>query len=239
MRPGSLALRGLRAAGLASQQLPPSPVVIRTKLVELSSLDAVAYRQRLGTGHSGVVILRYDSPQPGLALLNRNTGEPDPAANVPRDLFPLEAFREALELTSGLPYSRRGRVRLSQLEPPAAAEADDEGRADDLATVCSDDYAAIVEAYTNRKGELSYELLNKALIQAAHGNAFVAELVARRVPLEQIRDHVVKANFEAVTANRALSMDAVQRIVEMLDAVSPRSVLRELDDALKRMLAAG
>ncbi|TVS07077.1 MAG: hypothetical protein EA413_02260 [Cyanobium sp. PLM2.Bin73] len=227
--------------------------MIRTKLVELSTLDAVAYRQRLGTGHSGVVILRYDSPQPGLARLNRNTGEPDPAANVPRDRFPIEAFREALELTSGLPYSRRGRVRLSQLEPaavkdtaaaaaatPAVAEdPDDEGRSEDVATVCSDDYAAIVKAYTNRKGELSYELLNKALIQAAHGNAFVADLVARRAPLEQIRDHVVKANFEAVTGNRALTMDAVQRIVEMLDAVSPRSVLRELDDALKRMLAAG
>jgi len=231
-------------------------MVIRTKLVELSTLDAVAYRQRLGTGHSGVVILRYDSPQPGLARLNRNTGEPDPAANVPRDRFPIEAFREALELTSGLPYSRRGRVRLSQLEPAAAEDTattaattatatpagaedpDDEGRSEDVATVCSDDYAAIVQAYTNRKGELSYELLNKALIQAAHGNAFVADLVARRVPLEQIRDHVVKANFEAVTGNRALTMDAVQRIVEMLDAVSPRSLLRELDDALKRMLAA-
>lgn len=221
-------------------------MVIRTKLVELSSLDAVAYRQRLGTGHSGVVILRYDSPQPGLALLNRNTGEPDPAANVPRDRFPLEAFHEALELTSGLPYSRRGRVRLSQLEPAAATapvaaepEVDDEGPAEDLATVCSDDYAAIVKAYTNRKGELSYELLNKALIQAAHGNAFVADLVARRAPLEQIRDHVVKANFEAVTGNRELSLEAVHRIVAMLDEVSPRSVLRELNDALKRMLAAG
>jgi hypothetical protein len=224
-------------------------MVIRTKLVELSSLDAVAYRQRLGTGHSGVVILRYDTPQPGLARLNRNTGEPDPAANVPRDLFPIEAFREALELTSGLPYSSRGRVSLSQSAPAPTdqaqaaeaadgpAELDDEGADDERATVCSDDYAAIVRAYTNRKGELSYGLLNKALIQAAHSNDFVAELVARRASLEQIRDHVIKANFEAVTGNRALTMEAVHRIVAMLDAVSPRGVLRELDDAIKRMLA--
>jgi hypothetical protein len=38
-----------------------STVVIRTVLVELSSLEAVAYRHKLGTGKSGVVILRYDT----------------------------------------------------------------------------------------------------------------------------------------------------------------------------------
>jgi hypothetical protein len=33
-------------------------MVIRTVLVELSSLEAVAYRQKMGNGKSGVVILR-------------------------------------------------------------------------------------------------------------------------------------------------------------------------------------
>ena len=58
-------------------------MVIRTRLVELSSLEAVAYRQKLRDGQSGVVILRSDTAQPGLALLNHQTGEPDPAANTP------------------------------------------------------------------------------------------------------------------------------------------------------------
>ena len=39
-------------------------MVIRTVLVELSTLDAVAFRQKMPDGHSGVVILRYDNPQP-------------------------------------------------------------------------------------------------------------------------------------------------------------------------------
>jgi hypothetical protein len=82
-------------------------MVIRTRLVELSSLEAVAYRQKLRGGQSGVVILRSDTAQPGLALLNHQSGQPDPAANTPADLYPLEAFQEALELTSGLPYSSR------------------------------------------------------------------------------------------------------------------------------------
>ena len=51
-------------------------MVIRTRLVELSSLEAVAYRQKLRGGQSGVVILRPDTAQPGLALLNHQSGHP-------------------------------------------------------------------------------------------------------------------------------------------------------------------
>jgi len=57
-------------------------MVIRTRLVELSSLEAVAYRQKLRGGQVGVVILRQDTAQPGLALLNRQSGTPDPAHNI-------------------------------------------------------------------------------------------------------------------------------------------------------------
>jgi hypothetical protein len=219
-------------------------MVIRTRLVELSSLEATAYRQKLGNGRSGVVILRNDTPQPGLALLNRNTGDPDPAPNMPADLFPLEAFKEALELTSGLPYSSRGKVRhgpagkqgISEQTVEAAME-EQESAPEDLATVASADYAAIVKAYTNRKGELSYDLLNKNLIQAARSNPFVAEMVARKASLEEVRDHVVLANFQAVSGNRSLGLVEMHRIVDLLDEVSPRSVLRDLNDEIRRMLA--
>lgn len=208
-------------------------MVIRTVLVELSSLGAVAFRQKMPGGHSGVVILRYDTPQPGLALLNHRTGEPDIAPNTPVDLFPLEAFQEALTLTSGMPYSRRGRVKLQDSAPEPMTDLEAAPEQEDLATVSSADYAAVVKAYTNRKGELSYELLNKALIQAAHSNPYVAEMKAHGATLEAIRDHVVKANFEAITGNRSLTQAEVNRIVELLDAVSPRSVLREFNEDLR------
>jgi hypothetical protein len=219
-------------------------MIVRTPLVELSTLEAVAYRQKLRGGQAGVVILRNDSPQPGLALVDRRTGEPDLAANVPPERFPREAFLEALELTSGLPYSRRGPVRAPAAPLPAAgseeaSEAEGELGAsapEAVATVCSADYAAIVKAYTNRKGELSYDLLNKALIQAAHSNPFVATLMSQGASLEEIRDHVVKGNFEAVSGNRQLSAEETSSIVALLDEVSPRSVLREFSDELRRRL---
>jgi hypothetical protein len=220
-------------------------MVIRTRLVELSSLEAVAFRQKLRGGQAGVVILRHDSAQPGLALLNRHSGQADLAAHTPANLFPQEAFQEALELTAGLPYSSRGPVRspaavAGAVVAPAAAATpsplDEEHTAEELTTVNSADYAAIVKAYTNRKGEISYELLNKTLIQAARSNPYVAEMVARKATLEDIRDHVLKANFEAVTGNRSLGLAEVHRIVELLDEVSPRSVLRDLNDDLRKML---
>jgi hypothetical protein len=219
-------------------------MIVRTPLVELSSLEAVAYRQKLRGGQAGVVILRRDSPQPGLALVNHRTGEPDLSTNVPIDRFPREAFLEALELTSGLPYSRRGPVvfpaapssPLSSGEVTTDSDQLESSSPEDTATVASAEYAAIVKAYTNRKGELSYELLNKTLIQAAHSNPFVATMISQAATQEEIRDHVVKANFEAVSGNRHLSTAEVSSIVALLDEVSPRSVLRELNDEIRRML---
>lgn len=220
-------------------------MVIRTRLVELSTLEAVAYRQKLRGGQVGVVILRQDTAQPGLALLNRQSGSADPAHNTSSDLYPMEAFEEALELTSGLPYSSRGPVRspaaagaVASGDAPLPSELSEEASPEAVATVNSADYSAIVKAYTNKKGELSYELLNKALIQAARSNPFVARMVADGASLEEVRDHVVKANFEAVTGNRSLSAAEVQRIVELLDEVSPRSVLRELNEDLRKLLAS-
>ena len=132
-----------------------------------------------------------------------------------------------------MPYSRRGRVKLQAVAASDAAIEEAPAAAEDVATVSSTDYAAVVKAYTNRKGELSYELLNKALIQAAHSNPYVAEMKAHGATLEAIRDHVVKANFEAITGNRSLTQAEVNRIVELLDAVSPRSVLREFNEDLR------
>ena len=221
-------------------------MVIRTRLVELSSLEAFAYRQKLRGGQVGIVILRNDSAQPGLALLNRQSGSADPAHNTSADLFPLESFQEALDLTAGLPYSSRGPGRSPAAtgfpggpaeEGPVTGELSEEAPAEAVATVNSADYAAIVKAYTNKKGELSYELLNKALIQAARSNPFVDTMVTNGASLEEIRDHVVKANFEAVTGNRSLSQAEVQRIIDLLDEVSTHSVLREFNEALRKMLA--
>ncbi|MBZ5488164.1 hypothetical protein HW452_11580 [Halomonas aquamarina] len=208
--------------------------MIRTIMVELSTIEAAAYRQKLRGGHSGVVIMRYDTDQPGMATVNRKSGEPDPSHHTDLTLFPLEAFQEAMELTSGMPYSRRGKVKLSGEKEDASAQEETE---EELATVDSAEYEAIVKAYTNRKGELSYELLNKDFIQFAKGSKVISDMVANHASEEEIRNHVVKVKLESLTGNRELTTAQTQRIVEMLDEVSPRHVFRELNDEIRKMLA--
>ncbi|RUR39184.1 hypothetical protein [Vreelandella populi] len=209
--------------------------MIRTIMVELSTIEAAAYRQKLRGGHSGIVIMRYDTDQPGIATVNRKSGEPDPSHNTDLKLFPLEAFKEAMELTSGMPYSRRGKVKLSAEKEDASAQ---EETAEELATVDSDEYEAIVKTYTNRKGELSYELLNKDFIQFAKSSKVISDMVANRALEDDIRDHVVKVKLESITGNRELTVAQTQRIVEMLDEVSPRHVFKELNDEIRKMLAS-
>lgn len=210
--------------------------MIRTKMVELTTIEAAAYRQKLKDGKAGVVIMRYDTAQPGLATVNKSTGEPDLAANVPKELFPTEAFKEALELTSGMPYSRRGAVKLSGFREEEVG-VEEEDSPEELATIDSAEYAAIVKAYTNKKGELSYDLLNKDFIQFAKSSKIVANMVADKASVEDILNHIVKVKLESLTGNRALTDAQTKRVVEMLDEVSPRHVFRELNDEIRKMLS--
>lgn len=209
--------------------------MIRTMMVELSTIEAAAYRQKIRGGHSGIVIMRFDTEQPGLATVDRKSGEPNPSHNTDLKLFPLEAFKEALELTSGVPYSRRGKIKLSGEKEDASTQ---EESAEELATVDSAEYEAIVKTYTNRKGELSYDLLNKDFIQFAKSSKTISDMIANHASVDDIRDHVVKVKLESITGNRDLTVAQTQRIVEMLDEVSPRHVFKELNDEIRKMLAS-
>lgn len=140
------------------------PAMIRTKIVELSVIPAIAYRQKLPSGGSGITIMRFDSKQPGIASISKTSGKSIPAANINKSLFPSEAFDEALELTYGLPYGKKGSVQFFGFSPEIK-DVEDSPR--DAATVDSKEYEAILKAYTDKKGQLSYELLNKDFIQFA------------------------------------------------------------------------
>jgi hypothetical protein len=213
--------------------------MIRTPIVELSTLAAIAFRRKVRGGHTAIVIQRFDGGQPGQGLLNRNTGEADPSHNTQLDRFPKEAFDEAVELTRFLPFNARGQVSVAGWSQSAAEEPEDDGEDDveELATVCSREYAAIVDAYTNRKGELSYDLLNKDFIQFAKGSKVVSDMVSDRASVEQIREYIVGKKLENLTGNKDLSGAQVHRIVEMLDSVSRKGVFKELNDEIRKLLA--
>ncbi len=214
-------------------------MIVRTMLVELSTIPGVAYRQKLLSG-TGLVVMRYGTTQPGLATLSRTSGDPVPASNANLDLYPINAFREAFALTSGLPFSRRGKVQLIELASPPKPDttsAIEDAPLVDFSIVDSPEYQAVLDAYTSQKGELSFHLLNKDFIQFASSSKTMAEMIASNATIEDLRNHAVRAKFETLTGNTRLTDTQLNGIVELLDEISPRSAFREFEDELRRMLS--
>ncbi len=100
--------------------------MIRTSTVQLTTISAVAYRQKLVSGGAGITIWGNNVRQPGLASISKTSGEAIPTANTPLEYYPPEAFAEAIKLTAGLPYKNLGKVQMPEglaVEPEEAEEA--------------------------------------------------------------------------------------------------------------------
>ena len=215
--------------------------MIRTNVVQLSVIPAVAYRQKLPSGGSGVVVIGYESGQPGLAGISKTSGKAIPSANTPVDVYPMEAFEEAIALTSGMPYRKQrpvGVIEKTVAELPAP-EAESEELAQEEVIVSSEEYGYVVELYTNKQGKLSYALLNRDLIRTARRSGKVKTMVGEKASVEEIRLQVVKAKLREVTRNPALTDAQVGEMIRLLDDVSPRGVFRELNAEIRKWLAAG
>ncbi len=214
--------------------------MIRTKIVELSSIDAVAYRQKSPKGKnrgSVIVVKRYDIDQVGMANIDKASGDPKASHNTNLEHYPLEVLQEAAELTAGLPFARRGAVMISQDTQAEAVSAEQEAESpEETATIDSAAYQAVVRAYTDKNGQLSYMLLNRDLIKFAKSSTVVRRMITNGARLEELRDHVLRARLEHLTKNRNLSDEQINLIIDTLDQVSPRHVLREFNDDLRKML---
>ena len=207
--------------------------MIRTDVVKLTTIPAAAYRQKLNAGGAGIVIMRTDFKQPGIASISKTSGEAIPAANIPKDKYPAEAFREAIELTAGLPYTKRKAPRKAIL--PKEEKETPEFQALEI-VIDSDEYQKVVDAYTDRKGKLSYALLNKDLIKFVHFSSVARSMVADKAAEKDIILYAVGSKFRAITGNHKLSDDQVIKMVELLDEVSPKGVLTEFKDELRKSL---
>lgn len=209
--------------------------MIRTKTVELTSIKGIAYRQKLLAGGSGIVILRENTAQPGIASISKTSGEPIPTVNTSKKLYPLEAFKEAIALTAGLPYKKQGIVYLKGRD--IAEKPDTEEPAEEEAVVDSAEYAKIVEKYTDKEGRLSYDLLNKDMIKFVHSSSRVRTMVEEGESVENIRLYTVGAKFRSITGNHDLTDAQVLKMVELLDEVSPKGVFKEFNDEIRKMKA--
>ena len=212
--------------------------IIRTTAVELTVIPAIAYKQKLASGGAGVKILRLDRDATAVFLIDRRSGEGQAYGPVDAALFPDEAVAEALELTTGLPYSARGKLRITVFEDKAGDEDVTETEVEKVDMVDSDEYKAITARYANEKGKLNYTLMNKDFIQFASKSKAVGDLVVAKAPVADIVLFIVKSRATFLSGKKeSLEDSQVAALIETLDEIDPRSAFKELAAYLKRLLA--
>lgn len=212
--------------------------MIRTEVVNLTVIQAVAFRQKLTVGGAGITILRYDAEQPGIASISKTSGDAIPTANTPADLYPMAAFKEAIQLTAGMPYRKRGGVRLNRKAVEETAPEAPEEAAEEEIVIDSGEYQKLVDKYTDRNGKLSYELLNRDLIRFVHASKTVKTMLEEGVSNKKIRAYIVSSKFRTVIGSKKLTEAQALKMADLLDEVSPKSVFKALDGELRRLSAA-
>ena len=218
--------------------------IIRTKVTELSSIPAMAYKMKLASGGSGIKIHRTDRDETAFAVIDKRTGEALPDARTDKDSFPPEAFEEAFELLTGLPFSSRGRVKVSisdateadanELEIPEDAPAD----AKASCMVDSDEFIALTGMFTDINGKMNYTLMNKQFIQFASKSKTVSDMVGKKDSVEAILTHIIKNRAAYFAGKRdSLSDEDTQALIDTIEEIDPRSAFKELKLHIRKCLA--
>ena len=208
--------------------------IIRTRAVELSTVPAIAYKQKLSTGGAGIKIQRLDDNQSAVCTFDRR-GALVPYRAYEEELFPHEAFDEAVELTLGLPYSARGAIKVV----PSAVETDDvveEAPAEQIDMTTSPEYRAIIDRFSDEKGEFNHVLMNKDFMQFATRSKVVSNMIGQQASIDEIVTFIVKSRA-TVLAGQTESLDdaSVALLIETLDEIAIRSAFKELKALLIRM----
>jgi hypothetical protein len=188
--------------------------IIRTKAVELSAIPAIAYKQKIQQG-CAIKILRLDKDVSAVCTIDKRTGEPKPYGKKDAKLFPESAWEEAMALTCGAPYTARGNINVD-----------------------SDEYAAIVDRYSDENDRMNYALMNKDFMQFAAKSKVVSQMLGEKKSVDEIMIFVVKSRATVIANKRkSLEDDEVAALIETLDEINPRSAFKELRAYIKKQLS--
>ena len=212
--------------------------IIRTKAVELSTIPAIAYKQKLATGGAGIKIMRIDGTS-AVCTIDKRSGDMVPYGKQDSDSFPFEAFDEAFELTNSLPYSARGNIKIVEIEENLEEDVTEEAPAEQVDMTLSAEYQSIVERYSDEKGKINYALMNKDFIQFASRSKIVSNMVGDNASQDEILETIVKSRASEIARSReSLDDSSVRLLIETLDEIDPRSAFKELKAHINRLLAS-
>lgn len=220
--------------------------MIRTSSVSLTTLpSAIAYRRKGTAGGSAIVIVRSDATQPGIATISKTSGEPILSKNTSADLYPVDAFQEAIKATAGMPYHKKGAPSAPEAvvakaeEELADADAAEATEVEEKVEFVIDtaEYLRLLDTYTTKDGKFSFDLMNKDMIQLAHKSEVVARMVAEGEDENVIVSYIVGAKFRNATGNKNLTDAEVAAMAELIDGVSPKGAFKELRAKVRQMLS--
>jgi hypothetical protein len=206
--------------------------MLRTKAVKLTVIPAMAYRVKSPKGIN-ITVQRADKQQPGIASISRTSGEAVPTDNTDLKAYPLKAFKEAIELTNGLPYKNQKGVKVTR-----EMLAEKKEKVKEEVVVDPKEYGKIVEKYSDKNGKFSYDLINKDFIKFAKSSSVVRDLAAEGATAKKIHNYVVANKIRNITGNQDLTDKQVKRMVELLDEAYPKGVFKELDAEIRKMVKA-
>ena len=212
--------------------------IIRTPVVELTTIPAIAYKQKLAAGGAGIKLFRLDTDATAVITIDRRTGEGIPRGAIDAQLFPEEALIEAVAMTTGMAYSARGKIKVDVLTEIKEADDVDETEIEKIDMVGSDEYIAIIERYSDEKGKLNYALMNKDFIQFASRSKIVDTFVQNKAEADELLRYILKNRAGFIAGKvEVLSDEQTDALLETLDEIDPRSAFKELTQHLRRMLA--
>ena len=209
--------------------------MLRTKSVKLTVIPAMAFRVKLNEGPS-ITIQRADCEQSGIASISRTSGEAIPSKNTNMKMYPMEAFKEAIELTNGLPYNRAKEKRQKGIKVTKEMVKEEKAKPVEEIIIDSDEYQKVVDHYTDKNGKLSYDLLNKDFIKFAKSSSVVRNMVGEGTTLAKLRNYIVCNKIRNITENDKLSDKQVKKMVELLDEAYVKGIFKDLNEELKKMI---
>ena len=208
--------------------------MIRTEAVQLTAINARAFKQKLNAGGAGITIITPH--ERAMFTINKRDGTCVPFGKVNIEVFNPEVVAEAFESTIGLPFKRLGKITKVQHDKKCEEglvehETDDDKV--DIDVMSSVEYKEFIAQYTDKNDKFSYQLMNKELIQFAARSNVVSKMLAEKEDVDTIVRYIVRSKAADLSRNKGMDDDILTAFIDTFDSMNTRSAFKELKAYLR------
>jgi len=108
---------------------------------------------------------------------------------------------------------------------------------DRISVMASDECKAFITKYTDKNGKLSYQLMNKDLIQFASKSSIVRKMLSEKTDVDVIVKYIVNSKATSLSGNNGMSDEMLTVFINTFDSMNTRSAFKELKEHLRGKLS--